>query len=147
MNRALQYAFRLLKYRLRSEYELSQRLKRKRFSEQEISGVLSYLKERDFVDDGEFARAWVESRIKKPLGLYRLRQELKIKGIDKDLIDQVLEDVGSRYAEEEMIKQIIIRRWDKLKNIPLQKAKQRLFLYLLQRGFSKDAIRDAIEQL
>ena len=147
MSKALQYAFRLLKYRLRSEYELIQRLKRKGFSDQDINQTISYLKERAWVNDYEFARIWVESRIKKPLGVYRLRQELRLKGIDKDLIEQTLKDASKRYSEEDMIKQIISQRWKRLKNIPTRKAKQRLFLYLLQRGFSSDTIREAIEQL
>ena len=103
MNRALAYAFRLLKYRLRSEYELRQRLKKRGFPESVISETLLFLKDKGLVDDSEFARIWVESRIKRPLGIYRLKQELRTKGIDRGLIDEVIKRVGSRYNEEEAI--------------------------------------------
>jgi regulatory protein len=147
MNKALGYAFRLLKYRPRSEYELRQRLKRRGFTESTIRESLLFLKEKGLVDDYEFARIWVESRIKRPLGIYRLKQELKIKGIDKNLIEQVIERIRSRYSEEETIKGLISRRWEKLKHIDSQKAKRRIFLYLLRRGFSSDKIQEALDEI
>ena len=147
MNEALQYAFRLLKFRPRSEYELRQRLKRRGFPESIVKETLLFLKAKGLVDDLEFARIWVESRIKKPLGINRLKQELRIKGIDKELIEQVVEGVGSKYSEEEIINDLVHRRWEKLKHIQPQKAKRRLFLYLLRRGFSLDKVQEAINQI
>ena len=147
MNKALEYAFRLLKYRPRSEYELSQRLKRRGFPESTVKETIFFLKEKGLINDFEFARIWVESRIKKPLGVNRLKQELKIKGIDKELIKQVIERVGDKYKEEEMIRDLLSRRWEKLKNIEPHKAKRRLFLYLLRRGFSSEKIQEAINQI
>ena len=146
MSEALRYAFGLIKFRPRSEYELRQRLKRRGFSEPAIEETLLFLKEQGFVDDLEFARIWVESRIKKPLGINRLKQELKIKGIGKDIIEQALESV-SNYNEEAVVKDLACRRWEKLKHIQPQKAKRRIFLYLLRRGFSPDTIQEAISQI
>ena len=147
MNKALGYAFRLLKYRPRSEYELCRRLKKRGFPESVIKETLFFLKEKGLINDFEFARIWVESRIKKPLGIYRLKQELKVKGIDKDLIKKAIESLGNKYKEEEMIKDLLCRRWERLKNIEPQKAKRRLFLYLLRRGFSSEKIQEAINQI
>ncbi len=144
---ALRYALRLLKFRPRSEYELCQRLKRRGFSESTIKETLFFLKERDLVNDLEFARIWVESRLKKPLGINRIKQELKIKGIDKHLIEQVIESIGAKYNEEEVLKDLIHHRWEKLKHIQQQKAKRRLFLYLLRRGFPSDMIQETISQI
>ena len=147
MNKALEYAFRLLKYRPRSEYELSQRLKRRGFPESTIKETVIFLKEKDLINDFEFARIWVESRIKKPLGINRLKQELKIKGIDKDLIKQVIDRVANKYKEEEIIRDLLSRRWERLKNMEPHKARRRLFLYLLRRGFSSEKIQEAINQI
>ena len=147
MNEALRYAFRLLKFRPRSEYELQQRLKRQGYPESTVKEALFFLREKRLVDDLEFARMWVESRIKRPLGINRIKQELKIKGIDKDLIGQVIESLGTKYSEEETIKGLVCRRWEKLKLIEPAKAKRRLFLYLLRRGFSPDKIQEVINQI
>lgn len=147
MNKAFGCALGLLKFRPRSEYELHQRLKRRGFLESVIKETLLLLKEKGLVDDGEFARLWVESRLKRPLGINRIKQELRIKGIEKELIQQVIESVSSKYNEEEVIKELIQRRWEKIKHIPPQKAKRRLFLYLLRRGFSSERILEVINQI
>jgi len=147
MNKALGYAFRLLKYRPRSKHELRQRLKRRGFSDSIITETLIFLKDKGLVDDLEFARIWVESRIKKPLGIHRLKQELRIKGIDKNLIEQVIERVGSRYNEEETIGNLIQRRMERLRHIEPAKAKRRIFLYLLRRGFSSERIQEAFDRI
>ena len=147
MNKALRYAFGLLKFRPRSEYELRQRLKRRGFSESAVEETLFFLKEKKFVDDLEFVRIWVQSRLKKPLGINRIRQELKIKGIEKDLIEQALKDITDKYSEDRVVKELACRRWGRLKHVQPQKARRRLFLFLLRRGFSIDKIQEAINQI
>lgn len=146
VNEALGYAYRLLKFRPRSEYELRQRLKRKGYLESTIKEALFFLKQKGLIDDVEFARIWVESRLKRPLGIRRIKQELKVKGIGRDLIEQVIESIGEEYSEEETIKNLVRRRWEKLKHIEDEKAKRRIFLYLLRRGFSSDMIQEALNQ-
>ena len=54
---AKEYAFLLLKFRLRSEKELAQRLRQKKFSETIIQDTLTFLKDKQFIDDQIFALA------------------------------------------------------------------------------------------
>lgn len=145
--KAKQYSFLLLKFRLRSEKELEERLKRKKFDRDIIRQTLSFLKEKRFLDDQVFSRIWIKSRLKKPLGLARLRQELKLKGIDSKIIEAQLEEVKKDYSEEETVLYLAKERLSKLRDIDPQKAKQRVYGYLLRRGFSAGAIIEAIEQL
>ena len=74
--KARAYAFLLLKFRLRSENELRERLKQKGFSPELAEDTISFLKDREFLDDRVFAKGWVASRLKRPLGLRRIQQEL-----------------------------------------------------------------------
>ncbi|MFH1577450.1 MAG: regulatory protein RecX [Candidatus Omnitrophota bacterium] len=146
MNKALNYALYLFKFRPRSEYELSQRLQERGISKRAISQVVISLRKNGLINDFEFAKAWVESRIKKPLGFRRLRQELKLKGVKNEIISQVFSLFNDRYSEEEVIKGVVSRRQELLRNIPPEKAKQRIFLYLMRRGFSAGQIREVISQ-
>lgn len=146
-NKAKLYAFLLLKFRPRSCKEISQRLKKKRFNQKTISEILAYLEEKGFLSDREFARAWIESRIKRGFGFSRIRKELDIKGIDRQIIDAQIKEIKTRYSQEDSLKQLAQKRWDKLSAIPVQKAKQRLFGYLARRGFSSELIIDAIDNL
>lgn len=144
--KAKNYAFLLLKFRLRSEKELYQRLKRKKFDEGIIRETLFFLKEKGFINDEVFAKSWIESRIKRPLGLQRVRQELRLKGIDKETIDSQISEIKKNYPEEEIVSQIAKVRLSKLKNIDARVAKRRVYAYLLRRGFSLEVVTEVINQ-
>ena len=145
--KAREYAFLLLKFRLRSEKELYQRLKQKKFSEEVIRDTIEFLKEKKFLDDGLFAKGWINSRIKKPYGLRRIVQELKLKGIDKEIIEEKLGEAKKNYQEEEVVEELIEERLNKLKNIEPQTARKRVYGYLARRGFSPEIIIDKINIL
>ncbi|PIP20218.1 MAG: hypothetical protein COX40_05920 [Candidatus Omnitrophica bacterium CG23_combo_of_CG06-09_8_20_14_all_40_11] len=147
LQKAKNYAFLLLKFRLRSEREIRQRLEKKKFNPEIIEEALVFLKEKKFIDDNYFAKAWIESRIKKPLGIRRLKTELRIKGIDKAIIDTKINETKKSYFEEDVVREIAADRLNKLKDIDPQKAKRRVYAYLLRRGFSPEVVIDVISQL
>jgi regulatory protein len=127
--KALEYAFLLLKYRLRSEQELRLRMKRKKFAPETIERAITFLKEKKFIDDAIFAKAWMESRLIRPLGLRRIQQ------------------AKETYSETDTIKEIARLKLSKLKGVEPRAAKRRVYAYLLRRGFSPDAIYEVINQL
>jgi regulatory protein len=147
LQKAKNYAFLLLKFRPRSEKEIGERLKRKKFDTTVIRETILFLKENGFVDDSYFAKVWLESRIKRPLGLRKLRVELRQKGINKEIIDSQVEEISKGYCEEEIVSKLAKERLNKLKGIEPEKAKRRLFDYLLRRGFSAEVIIDIVNQL
>lgn len=134
----------LLKFRLRSESELYERLKNKKFVEEIIKQTLLFLKDKGFIDDSLFAKAWIESRMKKPLGLRRIRQELNLKGIDKEIINSQISAIKKNYSEADIVKKIAKARFSKLNNIEPRSAKRRVYAYLLRRGFSPEIIIDVL---
>ena len=145
--KAQAYAFLLLKFRLRSEKEIRQRLKRKKFDDDVIEKTLYFLKDRGFIDDEKFAKSWLESRIQRPLGLERLRQELKIKGITQEIIEEEILKLKENYSESQVVSSLAKARFKKIKGIDRNKAKERIFRYLIRRGFSSDTIIDTIRAL
>ncbi len=147
LQKAKNYAFLLLKFRPRSENEVYQRLKKKKFDEGIIKETLIFLKGKGFIDDKYFAKAWIESRLKKPLGIRRLKIELKIKGIDKEIIDNQIQEIRKNYPEEDIVRGIAKDRLKKLKGLDSKKLKRRTQDYLLRRGFSPDIVMDVINQL
>ena len=147
LQKARGYAFLLLKFRPRSENEIRQRLKKKKFNSEIIESTVSFLKDKGFIDDNYFAKTWIESRIKKPLGIRRLKAELSIKGINKEIIDTQINEIKKSYAEEDIVGGIARDRLNKLKGIDPQKAKKRVYAYLLRRGFSPEVVIDVINQV
>lgn len=146
LEKARNYAFLLLKFRLRSERELYQRLKHRKFEEPIIRQTLDFLKKRGFIDDEAFARTWVTSRLKRPLGLRRIRQELRVKGIDDKIIDGQIREIKKDYPEEEIVKQLAKTKLDKMKDLDPRVAKRRVAAYLLRRGFPPETVADVMSQ-
>lgn len=147
LRKARDYAFLLLKFRLRSEKEIYQRLKRKKFREEVINQTLVFLKDKGFLDDQVFTKAWIQSRIKKPLGLRRIRQELKIKGVSSEIIDSQVEETKKNYREEDIVREVAQQRMGQLKGVEPESARRRLYAYLLRRGFSPETVMDTLRQL
>ena len=146
LQKAKNYAFLLLKFRLRSEEEIRQRLRKKKFEPQIIEETLDFLKEKKFIDDNYFAKAWIESRLKKPLGIRRLRAELGTKGIAKEIIEARINEAKDNYPEDQIVAQIVREKLRKLKDTEPGKAKQRIYAYLLRRGFSPETVIDTLNR-
>ncbi len=144
---AREYAFLLLKFRQRSAQEIRQRLKKKKFTPQAIEETVSFLKEKKFIDDLSFARAWVAERLKKPFGLRRIKLELSQKGISAPVIEESLMQAKDGYAEEEVVREVARDRFARLRGIEPQKCKRRLYGYLFRRGFSPEVIIEALNNL
>ncbi|MCM8780755.1 MAG: recombination regulator RecX [Candidatus Omnitrophica bacterium] len=144
---AKNYCFLLLKFRLRSEDEIRRRLKKKRFNSTVIEKTLAFLRVRGFLDDRQFARSWLESRLKNKFGLRRIKQELLLKGIDKKIIDEQIEEIREGYSEEDLVAGLAQKRLNQLKDLDPQKAKRRLYSYLIRRGFSPERVLDVLNRL
>ncbi len=145
--KAREYAFLLLKFRLRSEKELASRLRQKKFSEAVIQNTLSFLKEKQFIDDQIFAKGWVASRLKRPFGLRRIKQELVQKGLDKEVIEVTLAQAKEDYDEGTIVRQLAEQRFSRLKGVESLKAKARVYAYLMRRGFSPELIGEIVSKL
>lgn len=145
--KARDYVFLLLKFRLRSENEILERLKRKNFSTEVAREVIDFLKEKRFIDDNVFAKAWINSRLKRTYGLRRIRQELKLKGVDREVIESQVGDISENYAEADIVADLIKGKLSKLKGIEPDIAKRRIYAYLIRRGFSPEIVVNSLNRL
>jgi regulatory protein len=89
----LEAAARFLEARSRSVAEVRRRLGGAGYRADLVEGAVARLTELGMLDDEVFARSWVESRDRaRPRGERAIREELRLKGIDRTLIEQVLEE-------------------------------------------------------
>lgn len=144
---ALGYAFLLLKFRLRSEKEIRGRLVKRKIDPQIINKVVDFLKSKNFIDDQLFAKSWIRSRLKRPLGMRRLMQELKLKGVDQAIIESQIKKAQKDYSESEVVKKLADEKFRKIKGVDRYKAKQRIYRYLHYRGFSSGIISEVLRHL
>jgi SOS response regulatory protein OraA/RecX len=87
----LDAAARFLEVRPRSIDEVRRRLREAGYRADLVDGAIERLAELGMLDDGAFARAWVESRDRaRPRGERALRSELRRKGVAGALIAEVM---------------------------------------------------------
>ncbi|HCI44970.1 MAG TPA: hypothetical protein DE315_05525 [Candidatus Omnitrophica bacterium] len=144
---AKNYIYRLLKIRFRSEREVRDKLRQKGFSEPTADEAVGYFKGIDLVNDRLFAQKWITWRLAKPFGLKRVRLELKEKGVAPELIEEQFAQVKPDYAEEEVVARLAKRQAAKHSGVPREKMKQRVYGYLMRRGFNPAAVFKAIKDI
>jgi len=67
---------RFLSYRPRSEWEIYNKLKIKKYSVITIKKIISWLKEKNLINDREFSLMWIKERMaNKPLGKLKIKNE------------------------------------------------------------------------
>lgn len=142
LEEALRYTFRLLSYRDRSEGEIKSKLTKKGFSEDVINGVISYLKEKGFLNESRLAETLKRSAVeRKFLGKIGVKEYLISRGISNDVINSVLgKDEDYLDAAINFISKKLKgdRRVDK-------DIREKIFRGLLRRGFSFDTINRAFK--
>lgn len=93
----LEAAARFLEARSRSVAEVRRRLTGAGYHADLVEGAIGRLGALGMLDDESFARAWVESRDRaRPRGERAIREELRLKGIDRAIVDVVLEERRTR---------------------------------------------------
>jgi regulatory protein len=87
----LEAAARFLEARSRSVHEVRRRLGGAGYRPELIEGAIARMTELGMLDDEVFARAWVESRDRaRPRGERAIREELRLKGIERETVDIVI---------------------------------------------------------
>lgn len=131
--------------RLHSEKELREKLK-KDYPPDIIDAAISELDSLGLIDDETFAKAYCEHRkdsLKK--GPYAIRQELILKGVDRDIIEEVLSEVFSDEDEEISGAREVAKKYQKDLDTP--KGKQRLFAALTRKGYSYATVKKVMREM
>ena len=146
---------RYLGTRPRSGWEITQRLRRAKVPDAEISRTLSRLAELGYVDDAAFARWWGEQRDRhSPRGRRMIEAELRQRGVSREVIEayrvehatpeRTPEDEGLPADEMERAKDALARHLRGRRLPDDRAARQRVGIYLVRRGFDPDAVRAAL---
>ena len=146
LKKAKNLAFRLLKYRNRSEKEIVNRLKGRKISKEVIEQVITKLKSLSLLDDRKFAESWIRERIRKGYGLLKIKSELKEKGIRQDLLEDLLEDFNKDEWVLLQIKKLAQKKIKKYNKIDLN-IKRKILSYLVRRGFPSEKVIRVLEEL
>ncbi|EQC1412974.1 regulatory protein RecX [Providencia rettgeri] len=107
----------------------------------DVDTVILKLKEYNYLNDERIAENLLSRLLKKQYGLTRIRLEIRQKGIESDVIENVLNSLDIDWFE--MASESRIKKFGEA--IPIEpKEKARQIRYLQSRGFSMDMIMESL---
>ncbi len=131
--RCMDAALRLLARRPRSERELREGLRRRQFARPQADEAVARLRDMGYLDDGAFARFWVENRESaSPRAKRMLRQELLARGVTAS----EAAEATSAVDDEDAAHRAASRRLRAFADLDFETFRRRLGGLLLRRGFS-----------
>jgi regulatory protein len=139
--RALKY----IAFRPRTTDEVRKKLTGLEIDPKVVDATLERLQNNNLLEDGQFARNWVENRVAfKPRGRRLLSMELQRKGLKPDVIESSMENLPT---EEELAFKAAEKYAHRLQNLEWKQFHDRLAGFLLRRGFNYMTANSAVTKV
>lgn len=144
-DKARAYALRLLRYRGRSEKELTERLLIKGATKQIVISTIRHLKKIGLIDDVLLAESLKRHALAdKLLSHYAAKQFLLNRGIQPDLVEKLFDHPAS--TDRYNAKVLLNKKARTLKNYPPEIQKRRIYHALMRKGYSYRTIKTVLSE-
>ncbi|MEK6672478.1 MAG: regulatory protein RecX [Nitrospirota bacterium] len=141
---ALNYAYRLLSYRSRSEKELIDKLNTKGFDEGISNKVLRQLRSSGLIDDARLASSLSRLAAEyKHLGASGTRRFLADRGIPRGIITEAVKEID----EFETAGRLIQKKLRLMRDLPENMVIRKLYGILMRKGYSYEIIKKALRDM
>lgn len=148
LERVKQAMLRLLSVRMRSRRELEIRLRQKGFRVGAVKEALDDFERVGLVDDGKFARLFLESRFRlRPRSYNVLVRELRAKGLAEELIKEVVDECRLEVSEEDLARRALSQRMKSAKGASPDEARARAARFLAGKGFAASLIAEVVNDI
>src|SRR4051794_14901896 len=138
---AMQVATSMLARRPHSEREVRRRLAMRRFDAALIDETITKLKSARLIDDGEFARAWVDSRDRcSPRGQRLIASELRALGVEVAVATAAVAEV----CEEDAAYRFALKRVRGLAELDYKRFREKVGAQLQRKGFGWEVTRATV---
>ena len=138
---AFDLALKYVSYKMRSEKEVRDKLKKSEVSDESSEYAIEKMTELGYINDKEYAEIYVQE-LSQSFGKAVIEQKLYMKGISKDITRELLNGM----QQYELALSWAERLLKKYKNEDKSKRKQKVFRSMMTRGFSFDDIKNAIAE-
>jgi regulatory protein len=160
--RARERALRFLAARDRSRREVELRLRQAGFASDVVEETVVWLARLDYANDRRFAAAYAAEKNRTGWGPRRIRVELAGKGVERAVIDEVLEqarvlqeetsaghgdETGDSAGAQDTLEQTVRKRFGAQFGVDPETAERRLAGFLGRRGYDWDTIARMVRML
>lgn len=143
---ARDYALNVVEFKDRTEKEIREKLTQKGYDENTIEEEIEFLKSYGFIDDSRYAGRFTHDAINlKKWGKARIKTELLRKGIDREIVENTIEDAFCELDGD----RLFLEMQKRFKNSDFSNIKERtrIFNFYLRRGFSPNEIKGAMNRM
>jgi regulatory protein len=130
-----------------SQFELQKKLKDK-FPEEVfcIRDVINEFIAKNWISDIRYAEEFVREKSQySKWGPIKITQQLREKGVEKEIIESTLKKVFSEKVQREVVMQLAKEKWRLLHKKTAPKRKVAVQSFLLSRGFTFHVVLDVME--
>ncbi len=143
-HRAKEKALYLLEHRAHSKKELTEKIARTAASREAAQAAADRMEELGLLNDGEYARRYAQELFtRKRYGAMRVRQELRQKGIDPELVEELLAEYANEDAALMNMQALLLKKYPGWQEDG--KVRRRAFAALQRLGYAYADIRRAME--
>jgi regulatory protein len=145
---AYQRALLRLARRDHSVAELRRALLDRGHEPEEVEAALDRLRRERYLDDAGFAERYARSRMAHPgHGRLRIRQDLRLKGVDRGTTEAGIAGALREVDEEAIVDALARRYWRRHAAVEPARRLPRLWAFLVRRGFASGLVRDRLSAL
>ena len=143
--RAQEKALYLLEYRNYSKRELTEKIARTAASREAAQAAAGRMEELGLIDDRRFGEDYARELFsRKGYGARRAAQELRRKGLDQELVQELVEKYVSPEQSGENIRRVLEKKYPGWRED--EKVRRRAFAALQRLGYSYQEVREAMGQ-
>jgi len=141
-------ALRYIERSFKTVREVEDKLRDKDFTEETIIRVIHLLHEYKLLDDFKYAETFMKEKL-RTRGIKKVRFELINKGIDKSVMDSVVESMSTAEVEEDSCLKLAEKKYDQLKKreSDTYKLKSKLYTFLSGKGYDYELISSTIRKV
>jgi len=137
-------AVKYLAFKLRTSYEINQKLSDLGYEEETVNNVIENLIEIDYINDHRYTIKYISEKTKlQPKSIKMLSMELSYKGIPDDIIKKAFEEIN--LEEDDIAFELIKKRFSKQTSFD-EKVINKMRSFLASRGFGYQQTSKAISK-
>ena len=129
-------------YQDRCKKEIFTKLDSYELSESDKSFIVEFLNDEGYINDERYCRSYVKSKLSlKKWGVNKIKLSLIAKGVDRDIIDEVVSEIDQDSYKEELVN---LLKNKKINETDPYKKKAKLIRYAVGKGYSYSLVMEVL---
>lgn len=142
---ALKKILHYCNYQERCKKEIYAKLRSFELNNDDMNFIVEFLQEEGFINDERYCRSYVKSKLNlKKWGVNKIRLSLFEKGINKEIIDNVISEIDKDSYKEELLN---LLKNKKIDETDPYKRKAKLIRYAVSKGYSLNEVMETVDKL